>query len=545
MKKNKYHIRAVRHELEDDYLCHRQWNKFRIRVEQLSVNDLGLLRAVVLPGTGHGASKSYKGGGGRGRGGGDATLLHTVLQLYSSRSASSSVGTSTNKEDKKEDAVCHIVRILANSVPQALVTASKDYGESPLHVAIDRSCPPSMVQILCEAIQRNPRTSASESDSRHHPPNPLIMKDRNGHTPLHLAAQRNKGYTQILLSLMHSPPSRTDGIDAVLPALAMCQRKGKIPLWYAAVQETRMTVKRDDYTLSDEVQALLLITARQIVSTHDNDPPHEDTDHRRRRQYLQSRTPSSDGAIFSETSPFDVMRALVTCAPWLDKYAVKLMDICLANRRHVCAGMLMAPKHSPPSSSSSGKGDSLLHVLCRQREINISSSCIYDNNNKKEEAVARASTFRTTNALLFEQVWKFHLHDKEHDGSLLSQILQMEDQRGNLPLHLAVQKDYMTTLLRAYPAALQHLNDRGELPLHVALKQRQNERSFNNNAAYIQALWQADPSTLAITDGVTGLYPHLLAAVCHTEATTENDVTISYQLLSAAPEVLGRLRSLD
>eukprot|EP00977_Amphora_coffeiformis_P025081 scaffold18122_cov194-Amphora_coffeaeformis.AAC.8 len=523
MKKNKYHIRAVRHELEDDYLRHGQWNKFRGRVEQLAADDPQLLQAVVMPSSSHGSSKLYKGGGGRGRAG-DTSLLHIVLQLYS-RSVRNSAGNHHHhKGDKKEEVVCHIVRILAHAVPQALITTTKDYGETPLHVAMDRSCPLAMVQILCEAIQCKllaTRTMEPSAD-------PLRIKDRHGNTPLLLAAQANKGYTHLLL-----PLCTTTDTTLSPPTLVTCQRKGKIPLWYAAYNETRTAVKHDDYTISDELQALLLATARHIMhyyrNANNSSAQEQEEERQQQQQQQQSSFPmSSDGKLdnhkdddaFPSTkrsSSFEVWRELVTCAPFLDKYAVKLMDLCLASR-HVYAGMLVT---EPPSGVGGDASDSLLHILCRQQEMTSTST----------------PNLSTTNALLFEQVWNF-LQQDEEENALLPRILQMPDGQGNLPLHLAVQKDYLTTLLQAYPTALRHANVRGELPLHVALKRQHANTS--TAAATIPVLWQADPSTLAVRDGVTGLYPYLLAATSHGVDGNMDDVTLSYQILSAAPEVLGR-----
>ena len=488
MLRNKYNVRALRQKLEQ-YVCDGAWNSFRRQIEPLASSRShqqrrGLLPAIVL----FTKSTRFKH---------SPSLLHLVL-YYSAR-ASTHCATAL---------LCHIVRLLVSAVPAALTTVNPHYCQTVLHVAMDRHHPAAVVQVLCQAIMKhctsiNPSISIEDDD---HNNNPWRMRDWRGDTPLHVAAQTD-GYVQILLH--YGGVEQTLLTNTATTATFTTMRnnstnnnnndtdgmtKGVVPLWYKVDEELRnLHDERGDNhnhcKLSDELQVLLLAThaaLSQQENNNNNIVMHDDDD-------------DKEDMNMNYNDP-SVLSAVVSCSILLDRYAVPLLDVLLSTP--VCDMSL------------------LLHAICRHETTTLQGA--------------------TINALLFKRVWTTCLEPFEQERRRTA-LAQLPDAHGNLPLHGAVStgKAYTTTVQQANPTALRHGNARGELPLHVALKHKKHAatscaadaaRTDDASAVVVQTLWRADPTTLRVQDGPTGLYPFMLAA-------NQDDPTLSYQLLLAGPEV--------
>jgi hypothetical protein len=131
------------------------------------------------------------------------------------------------------------------------------------------------------------------------------------------------------------------------------------------------------------------------------------------------------------------------------------------------------------------------------------------------------------------------------------QVFQ-RDQRGHLPLHVAIQKvswsknkkwrlkpkekPFLTCLLKAYPESAREriYGDHDRYPLHSAVA---NGHTWSHG---VQDIFLAAPEVLIVSDPFTGLFPFQLAGVPITEekACDIDKLETVYQLLKARPDVI-------
>ena len=473
MHRKKYNVRALRQEL-DYYARNGTWNKFRNKVTTLLVaagdNDedaaaRDLLQAVVL-------SKMPK----EKR---EGTLLHVVLKYYDKTKMKGRSSATDNS-----GLIIKTLQGLARAVPEALSTTDANL-QTPLHVAIERHYPEHVVQVLLQeaALAKSSTSSPSAEDKNN---NPLYIVDRQGDTPLLKAVKQLSQltmYSYVDLLLLHDSNSKQS-------TLVTSRKRGRIALWYAAAHEARTCQNHADYVLSDEVQALLLATCEALLMQQRQNGHVEEKHNKSDYPSKQQATEATLAEDPSSSTCHLALTALVTCAPILEKHAVKLFALMISSQVYQTA--LLQEYGESPSWSDDGN---LMHVLCRQT------------------AVANTEqSWQSTNALLMEQLLRFVWSSKDEEATcddendnendttasikrtLLSRLLSHQDQEGNLPIHWAARthKDYIGTLFRAYPAALRHRNHAGQMPLHLAIQCCGS--NISHHQAIVKEIWQSDPS---------------------------------------------------
>ena len=644
---NKYHVRALRDELEG-YARNRQWNRLRSRLTALTsapttTATSSLLRAVVAPSS----HSSRKKGQGRSTGSSSRSLLHTVLSLHStttqrlqqqdpSSSFSSSMDTTTLSQ-LTEILVPYVVFATTTStttpVPKRRPTRSATKatkppallldkrGQTVLHVALERGHSVRIVQIILRQIEQLDRASAETtlppwSVSRNIGHHPLLHADQNGNTPLLLAVRQcppgedKNGYVEGLLlspSLLsrESPPQsekasqpadkvensgddRTVVVRLQQTLIGCPSRKRPLPVWNAVTQEYKTahnTHDNDDddnntYEIPDHLELLLVATAcalRLEMTT----PTSKDVDDFPLRPLETWKTFVQKWQSY-ETINFDrnsemkdmvyyqtVIWAFITCAPLLEKYAVRYMAwICNSS---VYKSALLSRSFADCGDDHNGISNNILHLIARA--VSLSST-------------ANMSWYdRTGAAVIYSLLWEqivqnLSHHNQKHpeEGELVLSYLSQPNAQGNFPLHLVsaaptASKNlaWMQSLVEAYPGALQHYNHDGAVPLHLALLTRScgccsatlndengnntnDEDDDDNRMLWIDFLWRTAPSTLKLRHGPTHLYPFALAAArlqdCKNSSRSSSindkkkefegkELSFIYNLVLAAPEVLA------
>ena len=429
---NKYNVRALRNELER-LVRDGAWNKFYHKARDLAVQDMELWTAIVA----HKSSKQRRNG----------SLLHIVLRAF-------------------PPDVTSLVSLLA--IPTVVNTTDANL-QTPLHIAIERGYCTLAVQTL---LDKKKMTTPTFPDNH-----PLVLADRYQDTPLIKAVRRDQGqYVHLLLAV--APLDRR---------VILAKRKQRTALWYAASQELKSVYRHDDYSVSMELQLLLLATRLCLLMEEGCEIDQEDV------KVYQEVLHNDLTDDVSKDCTARILCAVIDCASLLEKHAVRLLDKVLGSKVYQNWATLSDSNHK-----------NMFHWLGQR-------PC-------RDPAAA------ATNALLWERA----LQSLEQQDSAKSLLLCPSRPDGNLPLHAAADKAYLPAMARFGPSAVVTMsNAHGALPLHLALLARNRD-----GARY---LWRTHSDSLRLRHGPTQLYAFALAA---TQADAPNELSFIYELLVAAPEAL-------
>jgi ankyrin repeat protein len=136
-----------------------------------------------------------------------------------------------------------------------------------------------------------------------------------------------------------------------------------------------------------------------------------------------------------------------------------------------------------------------------------------------------------------------HLLSSQSNNEIIRQQARVVDERGNLPLHYAVQtasvdcqlytQFLIQSLLQVYPEAARQRDAHGRLPLHVAIQ----DSHMTWHKGGVKELVYAYPDALVSRDEQSkGLYAFMTSAP--QAISSRLHLTTTYELLLAAPEMI-------
>jgi ankyrin repeat protein len=436
---------------------------------------------------------------------------NSTMSLLDSRDAEDEVKGSF---DEKDDGAQELeVLEMLNKVWIRGVTSLNTYGNLPLHVHVEHQCANNLnKQTLRVALRLLELNSAA-----------AMTKNRGGSLPLHyvgkaslkshvvpLTSNESKKEIQSLIKGLH---------DAYPEAVKVKNQLGSTPFFVSVI-----------YNADQEVWNELLLRYPQ-AATNDNDRGitpisafwNMFVSAKAKARYLNLTPEQSneEGKIIKKNRK--EMSSIKSRAHFEDSASSRLMDFWAKMELMLRSSALGTPVLSPQIRDNWQP----VHAIVKVDE------CPSD-------------------------VLKFALQMYKEEAEEV-------DANGELPLHLASRipsggvtrgggsnkkqdentKAMITRLVDVYPAATNHFNMDGRFPLHIAIA---SGKTWDFG---IQALVNADKSTIHIPDPVTGLFPFMLAATGGTSGSSRYAIadsgsseqnaslTTAFELLRASPQLMN------
>ena len=379
------------------------------------------------------------------------------------------------KSDMHRPVGIDLLQSIITAVPNVLYIQDASRRQTPLHVALDSGASLGVI----ECLLTNDTTQQT-----------VTIIDKNGDTPLLLAARHSDSEDMIKLLLKHDRSKQS--------LLMESKQRKRVPLWYVTANELRTTNGNE---LSEELKFMLLQTHQALLGYKlvDQVPSHMSND-------SYKAVPTDDNSsLTDENDGGCVLEATIACTHLLGKYTPRLTAIILKNNLYRHERLFKPDK----------EGNLMLHHAC------MATAQYFDRNLKLDD----------TQVDLIQHLVELNAASLSHYNA-----------RGELPLHLAIQtgkdRGHINTLLRAHPDSVEQCNARGELPLHLAIKLGYKQIA--------KTLWKQYPQSAAIVDGSTGLYPFQLVA-CHNlrEAAEIRDCTTQEKLPVGDNVESARTASVD
>jgi ankyrin repeat protein len=403
------------------------------------------------------------------------------------------VGVGAENDDGDDDSFIEVAKFLVGQWPNALQQPNQ-FGQYPIHkAAANASLPPELFQFLVE------RTSAAQlrqpGGLGHLPihfaamldadPESIHEKDCDGKTPLHHAAS---GYSvslvQFLVERGALPLERDD--------------MGRVPLHWVA---ERSDEERREGDTSARITRALIDACPESVRVRGND----------------GRLPLH---LAAEMGVVGLVRVLVGAWPEsvreadedgrvaLHRALASDEDVPVENRLETARFLF---EEWPGSIRERDRtGQTLVHMVAFLATKMDGPGLVLD--------------------FLNEHIREYH---------------QVQDQQGQLPLHLVEVQEMAVRLVDAWPPAVRVQDRLGRLPLHVALARatalppariRGDNTVWLLNAA--RALAEAWPDSLLVPDQLARLPLHLLAAGSGIAVAAREVVEVARFIVEARPRAL-------